>query len=239
MTPDLRKLLAVCEGTWPPARRWEGDGFILRDGQGGGQRVSAATATGPADTARIEAAAEAMRQIGQRPLFQLRDDETAFAAQLEAMGYVAKDPTLAYSLPIERLTDVPIPRVTAFTIWEPLAIMREIWATDGVGPERLAVMDRAACKTGVLARWNEKPGGVAYVGVYEGVAMVHALVVLPHQRRQGVAQWLMRAAAFWAQGQGAMHMSVLCVAANEPANKLYRALGFTPAGGYHYRVKPD
>jgi GNAT superfamily N-acetyltransferase len=117
--------------------------------------------------------------------------------------------------------------------------MREIWATDGVGEARLAVMDRAACKTGILARWNEKPAGTGYIGLHGDTAMVHALVVLPHQRRQGVAQWMMRRAAFWAEAKGAREMAVLCVAANEPANALYRALGFAPAGRYHYRVQPD
>lgn len=237
--PDLDRLMAASEATWPAASRREVAGFVVREGQGGGQRVSAATALGPVSKDQIEEAATAMLEMGQRPIFQLKESEIELDAQLAALGYAVKDPTLAYSLPIERLTDVPIPRVTAFTLWEPLAIMREIWETDGVGPARLAVMHRAAEKTAVLVRWREKPGGVAYVGRDGEVAMVHALVTLPHQRRQGVAQWMMRAAAFWAEGRGARHMGVLCVQNNAPANALYRALGFTQSGGYHYRVKPD
>jgi len=69
--------------------------------------------------------------------------------------------------------------------------------------------------------------------------MVHGVVVLPHQRRQGVADWMMRRAAFWGQAQGATHISVLCVAANDGANALYRRLGFAQVGGYHYRVAPE
>lgn len=239
MTPDLGQLLDVSEHTWPPAHRWEQDGFILRDGQGGGQRVSSATAVGPVTNDQIIAAAAAMESMGQRAIFQLRDTDETLDAQLEALGYVVKDPTTAYVLPIEKLTDKPIPRVTAFTLWEPLAIMNEIWATDGVGPARLAVMDRAGHKTAVLSRWNEKPAGAAFVGLHENIVMVHALVVLPHQRRQRVADWMMRRAAYWGQAHHATHVAVLCVAANKGANALYRALGFTPAGGYHYRVKPE
>ena len=179
-----------------------------------------------------------MRDFGQAPLFQVRDD-AALDAQLDTRGYITKDATLLYSLPIERLTDQPIPRVTAFALWEPLAIMNEIWATDGIGPERRAVMDRAKIKTGVLARWNEKPAGAAYVGVHRAVAMVHGLVVLPHQRRQGVAEWMMRRAAFWGQAQDARHMSVLCVEANAGANALYRSMGFEAVGRYHYRKLPS
>lgn len=239
MTSDLAHLLDVSEHTWPPAHRWEQDGFILREGQGGGQRVSAATATGPVTDQQIADAAGAMEAMGQRAIFQLRDDQHDLSAQLDALGYIIKDPTIAYVLPIEPLTDRPIPRVTAFTIWEPLAIMNEIWATDGIGPERLAVMDRAACKTGILARWNEKPAGAAFAGLHADVVMVHGLVVLPHQRRQRVAEWMMRRAAYWGQAHGATSIAVLCVAANEGANALYHTLGFRPVGRYHYRVKPE
>ena len=180
-----------------------------------------------------------MRARGQKPLFQVRSEGSPLESALEARGYAARDETLLYILPIEKLTDMPIPRVTAFEIWEPLAIINDIWATDGIGPERLAVMERAKTKTSVLARWNEKPGGAAFVGLHDNIAMVHGLVVLPHQRRQGVAQWIMRRAAFWGQARGAAHISVLCVAQNEGANALYRALGFAQVGRYHYRVAPD
>lgn len=237
--PSLPDLFAASEATWPAARVWEQDGFTLRDGQGGGQRVSAATASGPVTPEQIAAAEAAMRAIGQKPIFCERGTTPELDAALAERGYEIKDPTTIYVSPIEKLTDKPIPRVTAFTIWEPLAIMKEIWATDGIGPARLAVMNRAARKTAVLARWNEKPGGVAFVAVHDKICMVHGLVVLPHQRRQGVAEWIMRRAAIWGQAQGATHIAVLCVDANAGANALYRALGFDAVGGYHYRVLPD
>ncbi len=239
MTPDAAHLFDVSEATWPPAQRWEVGPFTLREGQGGGQRVSAATVNGAFDAGQLDAAEVAMRTTGQHPLFQLRGDDPELLDALKARGYRARDETLLYTLPIAQLTDIPIPRVTAFTIWEPLAIMNEIWATDGIGPERLAVMHRAAHKTAVLARWNEKPAGAGFVGLHANVAMVHGLIVLPHQRRQGVAQWMMRRAAFWGQAHGAQHIAVLCVAANEAANRFYRALGFSQVGRYHYRVAPE
>lgn len=238
MTPSLDALFAASEGTWPAARHWTQGPFTLRDGQGGGQRVSAATADGPVTETDISTAEAAMDAMGQSPIFCIRDPASPLDEALAKRGYAIKDPTNVYSLPIDRLTDIPIPRVTAFNIWEPLAIMREIWETDGVGPARQAVMARAKTKTGILARWNEKPAGAAFAAVHGDICMVHAVVVLPHQRRQGVAQWMMRRAAFWAQGQGAAHIAVLCVDANTGANALYRGLGFDRVGGYHYRVRP-
>ncbi|MGC1503352.1 MAG: GNAT family N-acetyltransferase [Sulfitobacter sp.] len=239
MTATLPDLFAASEATWPAARTWEQDGFTLREGQGGGQRVSAATALGAVTEHQITAAEKAMQAIGQRPIFCERGDTPQLDQALAARGYVIKDPTTLYVLPIERLTDVEVPPVTAFSIWEPLAIMNEIWATDGIGQARRNVMARAACKTGVLARWNEQPAGAAFVAIHKAICMVHGLVVLPHQRRQGVAEWMMRRAAFWGQSQGATHISVLCVDANAGATALYRALGFEAVGGYHYRVLPD
>ncbi len=233
------QLYEVCDQTWPAARRWQAGPWTLREGQGGGKRVSGATASGAVTAKDIAQAEVAMSEIGQKPLFMIRDGEAALDAQLESLGYGVLDPVIMYTLPIEKLTDVPIPRVTAFNLWEPLAIMREIWAQGGVGPDRLAVMARADVKTAILSRWNEKPGGVAFAAVHDGVCMVHAVEVLPHQRRQGVAQWMMRRAAFWGQAQGAHHLAVLCVEQNKGANALYQALGFTTAGRYHYRQRSE
>lgn len=233
------QLFEAIDQTWPPARRFEFGKWILREGRGGGQRVSAATVLGQVDRDDIDQAATAMREMGQPPLFMIRDGDAALDGTLAAIGYAVVDPVTLYTLPIHQLTDVPIPRVTAFTIWEPLAIMAEIWKTGGVGPARLDVMARAKIKTGVLARWNEQPAGVAFAGVHENICMAHAVEVLPHQRRQGVAEWMMRAAAFWGQAQGATDMAVLCVDQNKGANALYRSLGFAPAGVYHYRKLSD
>ncbi|MDF1726521.1 MAG: GNAT family N-acetyltransferase [Sulfitobacter sp.] len=235
MSPDAKTLYAVTEATWPPASAFRQGPFTIRDGQGGGKRVSAATAEGPADDTDIAAAEAAMREMGQSPLFMIREGDEALDAALADRCYSLIDPVILYTLPIDQLTDRPIPRVTTFAIWEPLAIMREMWTAGGIGPARLAVMARAQTKTAIMARWDEKPGGVAFAACHEGICMVHAVEIPPHQRRKGVAQWIMRQAAFWGQAQGATQMAVLCVEQNEGANALYRSMGFAEAGRYHYR----
>lgn len=239
MTPDAAALYEVCEGTWPPARTWVQRQWILRDGAGGGKRVSAATAIGDVRDSDIPMAEAAMRETGQHPLFMIREGDGALDAMLDARGYDRIDEVQLYVAPVNLLTDLPIPRVTCFVIWEPLAIMKEIWAAGGIGPARLDVMERVKVKTGILSRWNEKPGGVAFAGLHNNVVMVHAVEVLLHQRKQGVAAWMMRAAAFWGAKQGATHIAVLCTTENKPANALYTKLGFTPAGTYHYRQSPE
>ncbi|TMM52791.1 GNAT family N-acetyltransferase [Sulfitobacter sabulilitoris] len=235
MTVTAPQLFEVCDRTWPAARVWQQGPWTLRDGQGGGKRVSAATATGPVEEDDIAAAEDAMRAMGRDPLFMIRDGDAGLDAWLEGRGYQLIDPVVMMSIDVARLTDIPIPRVTAFCIWEPLAIMDEIWAAGGIGPARRQVMERAALKTGILTRWNEKPGGVGFAAIHDGVCMVHAVEVLPHQRQQGVGAWIMRAAAHWAKDHGAHSLSVLCTRSNDGANRLYAGLGFGAVGHYHYR----
>ncbi|MGB7242717.1 MAG: GNAT family N-acetyltransferase [Sulfitobacter sp.] len=239
MTPTAAQLFDVCDHTWPAAQVSQIAGWTIREGQGGGKRVSAATTTSFDTTGDIPAAENAMRAMGQTPLFMVREGEEALDLALEASGYDVVDPVNMYAIPVSRLTDIPIPRVTAFCIWEPLAIMAEIWNKGGIGPARLDVMARAQVKTGVLARWNEKPAGTAFAAMHDNICMVHAVEVLVHQRKQGVAQWIMRAAGFWAAKNGADSVAVLCTRENVAANRLYTGLGFEIAGHYHYRQIQD
>jgi len=198
--------------------------------------VSAASPVGPVTGADIAAAEAAMLAMGQRRIFCLRPGDEALDAQLAERGYDILDPVNIYVCPVTRLTDLPVPRVTVFAIWEPLAIMREIWAQGGIGPERVAVMERAeGPKTGLLLRQNDHPAGAGFVAMQTGIAMVHALEILPDHRRRGLGQWAMRAAAHWALDNGADRLSVMCTKANTGANALYRSLGMEHAGEYHYR----
>ncbi|MGD9863806.1 MAG: GNAT family N-acetyltransferase [Pseudodonghicola sp.] len=230
-------LFETVDGTWPAARYLPLGPWTLREGLGGGSRVSAASANGPVTEVDIAQAEAGMRDLGQRPLFMIRPGDEALDALLAARGYAVMDPVWAYACPVETLTDVPVPRVTVLPVWEPLAIMREIWAAGGIGPERVAVMERAAGpKVALLARYNDKPGGAAFVAIHQGVAMLHALEILPHQRKQGLAKWMMRGAAVWAAANGARTLSVVCTRANDGANALYSSLGMSVVGGYHYRT---
>ena len=210
---------------------------MLRNGAGGGKRVSAATAEGDWTDDDLAAAETAMRILGQDALFMIREGEDTLDKALDARGYEIIDPVNLWVCPIDQLTDIPVPRVTAFAIWEPLAIMRDLWAAGGIGPDRIVVMDRAKVpKTGLLARITDKPAGTAYCAISNSIAMVHALEIAPVHRRKGMGVWLMRQAAHWAKKNGADWMSVLCTQANEGANGLYASLGMQVVGQYHYRI---
>lgn len=240
MTDAAQRIHAVTEATWPAARHWCRGPWTIRNGAGGGKRVCATTAEAAFSGADFQTAEADMRALNQPRLFMVRQGETALDDALDARGYRIIDPVNLYVAPVGLIDDRPIPRVTTFNIWEPLAIMREIWAEGEVFADRIAVMQRCKCpKTGLFGRANDHPSGVGYVAVHDGMAMVHALHVRPAQRRHGSARWLMRHAARWARAQRAEQISALCVRTNDAANQLYISMGFALVGQYHYRIHPD
>ncbi len=236
--PDAKTLIEVCEATWPAAASNRVGAWTIRDGQGGGKRVSAATENWPTTEADLPAAEQAMRDLGQDPLFQIRAGDEHLDAMLEEQGYAIVDPVNIWVTPIGELSKSPPPPVSAFCIWPNLAVMNELWLRGGIGPERIAVMERADCpKTSLLARTNDTPAGVGYVAIHEDIAMLHALHVDENMRRQGAAQNLVRQAAVWAEEQGARFLSLIVTQGNHAANPLYANLGMHLVGHYHYRIK--
>jgi GNAT superfamily N-acetyltransferase len=237
MSADLTRTLESLDATWPAAAKVAAGPWLLREGRGGGKRVSAATAQGVWRLEDLSAAEKSMRLMGQDPLFMIRKGDTALDAALGARGYRIVDPVQLWSAPISRLTDLSLPRVTAFAIWEPLAIMREIWDASGMDPARLRVMDRAPFpKTGLFGRVSDRPAGVGFCAIHDRIAMVHALEIAPEHRKKGLGGWMMRCAALWAEQAGADHIAVAATTENTTANALYAALNMEVIGHYHYRM---
>ncbi len=238
--PSVQKLYAVIDGTWPSvAKRAIGPWTIRVDGKGG-SRVSAATAEGPVTARDLPQAEFAMREVGQTPLFMIREGEEDLDALLASHGYEIKDPVNLYAAAVADIATERPPPVTAFTVWPPLAVQAEIWADGGIGQGRLDVMGRArAPKTTFLGRINDKPAGTVFAGIAADCAMIHALEIADDHRRQGLARHLTRAVAFWAQDEGADFLTLVTTQANAGANALYTSLGMTLVGQYHYRILPE
>ncbi|PSL21246.1 GNAT family N-acetyltransferase [Shimia abyssi] len=237
--PDAAQMYDVVEGTWPPFATSESGPFTIRDGRGGGKRVSAATANGPVTAEDIWRAEGAMAALGQGALFQIREGEDALDALLAEMGYEVVDPVTMFAARAADIATERPPRTAAIPAWEPLRIMEEMWATGGIGPDRVEVMKRAVGpKTGFVSRWRDQPAGTSFLAMHNGVGMVHALEILPAQRRQGVGKWLMQRAAFWVLEHGGHTLAVICTTRNTGANGLYASLGMSVVGTYHYRQKP-
>lgn len=232
MTPDF--LAEVMEATWPTAAVRAVGPFLVREGDGGGQRVSAVSVTGDFSAADLEV-------LGGPELFVVYPGRSAaddaLDAALEARGYTVHDPVVAYAAPVAALTG-ELPFLAAFPHWPPLETARAIWDEGGIGPGRLRVMERAAGpKTVILARCGDRPAGAAFVARHAGVAMLHAVEVREAQRRKGAGGHLLRAAANWAADQGAETLALVVTARNLAARALYDRAGMRVVGQYHYRRK--
>lgn len=236
--PTPTEIHAVIDATWPAAQIVETGGWCVRDGAGGGGRVSSATAEDVhLDYAAMEAAHLA---FGQTARVMVREGEDELDQHLAKRDYEIADRVALMALSSADLADPPPEPVRAFTVeWPVLQIQRELWEAGGhIGPERLAVMQRARCsKATILGRASDQPAGAAFLGVSQKIAMLHALEVLSTVRRQKTAVYMMRAAARWALDEGADWITLCVSTDNAPAMGLYASLGFAPVGYYHYRVK--
>ena len=234
MTTDM--MLAAMEATWPPAAATRSGAWLLRDGKGGGKRVSAATLAGVFDPNTIANAEDAMHGAGMQPLFQLGPEDAALDAALAARGYKLIDPVVIYSCKLSEIAQTAPPPMTTFPHWPPLGIAVDLWVEGGVGPARLDVMQRVlGPKTAILARSADRAAGVAFVAIHGVFAMLHALEVTPVLRRKGAARHILQAAAHWARLQGATDLGLAVTAANAPARALYASFGMQAVGQYHYR----
>lgn len=243
-SPDIQALYAVLDATWPAAHTTELGPWTIREGQGGGQRVSATTARQPVESvalpAEIARAEAVMDKLGQPRLFMIREGDDTLDAALEERGYAVHDPVNAYLAPVAPLAAERPPRVTALLAWEPLAIMLDIWEAGGIGPARIAIMHRAPDpKTGLIGRLNDHPAAAGFCAIHDGIAMIHALEVLPHQRNQKMGRYAVHELAHWAAENGASHISLMVTEANAPACALYTSLGMSIVGKYHYRLKKE
>lgn len=235
MTPQ--DLTALIDSTWPAASLRQVAGWTIREGAGGGSRVSCASLLDAG--AEIAQAEAAMRDLGQTPLFMVRAGEDVLDQELDARGYDIKDPVTLYCAPVADIATQRPPPVTCFQVWPPLATQAEIWAAGGIDGPRLAIMEHAnGPKTSVLGRIHDTPASTAFAAIHDGTAMLHAIETSHAFRRQGLGRHMIRALAFWAQDRGAQNIALLVTRANVGANALYTSLGMARVGGYHYRIHP-
>jgi GNAT superfamily N-acetyltransferase len=240
MGPDLDRLFAASEATWPPAEARRVGPWMIRTGLGGGSRASAATAAGPVTKGDLALAETAMRNLGQSCLFMLRGEDDPLDPLLAAAGYEIKDPVTIYSADLTTFAPDRPPPAFTFEVWPPLAAQVEIWAEGGIGASRLAVMERVrGPKTTILGREGDAPAGTLFAAIHDGICLTHAIETAERYRRKGVARRMITAAAFWARAWGAGTLALLVTRANLPANRLYASMGMQAVGQYHYRIKPD
>ena len=173
--PDSARLLRALDATWTAAEYADVNGWTVRRGDGGGNRVSSASGAGD-----IDQALAALAQWDQVPLFQLSPEQRELDEELVSRGFRLHEPVVFYAGPAQHLIGEQSHMAAAYRCHCRPAIMEEIWAAGGIGAARLAIMDRVnGPKQLLLSRAGDRPAGAAFVAIDEDVAMIHAIEVLP------------------------------------------------------------
>ena len=104
----------------------------------------------------------------------------------------------------------------------------------------MAASGQAVCLSWIVPKvqkqFIQSDKGCAFVGCYDGIAMIHALEIAEHARGQGEGTKLVQAAEAWAP---ARKMAALTVQTNTASRALFEKLGYCLVGRYHYRIKDE
>ena len=100
--PDAKTLYDVLEATWPAATMHRAGPWMIREGAGGGKRVSAATVEADFTEADIASAEDEMQALGQDALFMLRPEDAALDQMLQT-AFEEIDPECETALSTEPL----------------------------------------------------------------------------------------------------------------------------------------
>lgn len=236
MTSTREEIESAFEASWPAAEYSESGAFRVGRGMGGGKRVASARAVASDwRSADIDRAIAVHLGWDQPAIFRVLDGEEKLASALQSRGFHGHTRTRMMMASVSALTDLAVPPVTSFAVWPPLAIQQELWSEQGIGRERQAVMARVRLpKAALLGRIDDRAAAVGFIAAAGDIAVLHALEVLPAMRRKGLAGWMMREAAFWAEANGAKSILLAVTAENKPAVALYQKLGFSEVSAYRY-----
>ncbi|GHA48150.1 N-acetyltransferase [Amylibacter ulvae] len=226
--PDIETLYDAIDATWAPFEMREENGWIIREGRGGGKRVSAATQTEA--NASIENAERAMDALEQQRMFMIRAGFPTLEIQLARRQYSILDATLIMACETTKIAAKHPVDISQ----DPSKTQAEIWAAGGVNSERLDVMRRVSVPKACLSIQNK---AAAFAAIHDGVCMVHCVEVIESMRRQGLGKQIMQAVAEWAAQNKAHTVCILVVAANHGAKTMYEKMGLVEVGKYHYRIK--
>ena len=90
----------LIDATWPAAGMQVVGPWTVREGSGGGSRVSAATTRSRVRADEWLEAQQAMLDLGQSPLVMIRPGDAVPDAELAITGFAIKDPVTVYSAPV-------------------------------------------------------------------------------------------------------------------------------------------
>jgi GNAT superfamily N-acetyltransferase len=244
---DDSELLAIEQAAvraWPAAETAVMDGWLWRYSGGVSGRANSVSPLAY-DGADIEASIDAVEaryraramparfQVGAR--FSAPHD---LDARLAARGYTTYDEVTTLAKPVGA-TAMPSDVRTLDT---PDAGWMEVYLSN-ITPDRRppapAILDRVPRERKFLACVRDGVTLATALGVRTGrIVIAECIGTRADLRRSGAASAVMRGLEAWAREENATTLALQVVAANAPAQALYRGLGYTDRNRYHYRIKP-
>lgn len=226
---------------WPPAEVREHEGWLFCAASGVTGRVNAVwpLAWRGGDVGGAIGAAEewyAARKLP--PRFKLTEDAFApsdLSEALKARGYAPKTATF---IMMRALSGVCATDATIVLSDHMSAAFEQALAESTPDPddleERRAIAARAPAPKAFAVCGVEAPLAMGMSAVAGSLAGIFLMRTVPHARRQGRAQAVLRALLDWAQARGANCAFLQVDAANDPAVHLYRREGFDVLSTYRF-----
>ncbi|MFC0673379.1 GNAT family N-acetyltransferase [Brachybacterium hainanense] len=257
--PQGARLVETLLGGWRPLARIDAEGFALLRSRGITRRANSAVALdAPRDPAALGSAIDRIEQLcalsAQAPVFRVFEDMEPLGldALLAARGYgtgpscdLLALPLLGSDLPradpTARIDIGPLPEDWFASGWRLFSregarardTVRDILAgTPAIHAALPAVDDGEAAKGAVAV------GRAALVDQgRRRCAIVNCVATDPRHRRRGLGRAVMHTLLAAAAEAGAEQALLEVETDNPAALRLYRRLGFTRFGGYHYRLR--
>lgn len=230
---------------WPAGETRNVDGWLWRYSGGGSQRANAVSALSydGSDVERtIDAIETLYRERGAPVRFQVGfplSQPDDLDERLAARGYTIHDPVTTLLKPVAAIAapaDVVL-RDAPSEGWLEVYLAN---VTPDRRPFAAAILARVPASR-VFAEVVRQGEVIATaLGVFcEDSVIAECVGTASAARRQGAAGAVMRALEAWGAGLGAHTIGLQAVTTNMPAQGLYAALGYVPAGTYHYRFLDD
>jgi N-acetylglutamate synthase len=236
------RMQAICSAGWPARETGQVGEWLLRAHAGITGRANSAMAIGDPGqplSAALEAVTEWYDARGLPPLLQLPLADPVNPAMAE-LGWQRQHVTIVQVAPVDALLRSLPGRddLTASVTPAPTAQWRSLMHDlDTDDPKTHLQILRGPDVVGFATLLRDgEPVGIGRVSVEGDWAGITSVDVAPAARRQGIAGAVMRTLVSWAGERGARATYLQVRAANDPALRLYAALGYATHHPYVYRA---
>jgi N-acetylglutamate synthase len=248
VSPDAQGLLARIERAafraWPAPQNADVAGWHWRFADGAGSRRANSTAALAFSGTDVEAAIDAVESRyagrGAAAMFQISDvsQPADLDQRLADRGYAVVEPCVTL---VAEIADVLAPMgIEYFDVATPAwfdcysSVITP--ARRATAPQILSRIPKPAAFCGVVR--GGRVIATALAVAHDGIVIAECVATDVDARKTGAASAVMRGVAAWGAEQGCTIAALQAVAANAPAQALYRSLGYRPMGSYHMRVGP-